>query len=167
MRHATIPWFSADNINANKALVSHLRALTEAQVCTPGQVALARLLVQQLWILPIPGTRRRGRIDENAGATKSPTRLPDPPAASLTAGHQINADPARMPCSAAFSAPTGLLGGADRGYPSPMGGDTRPARPGVGTTLTWLAPPSVASSPGYIYSPPPPEQTTTARESNQ
>ena len=37
---------------------------------TPGQVALAWLLAQQPWIVPIPGTRRRGRVEENAGATQ-------------------------------------------------------------------------------------------------
>ena len=55
---------------ANEALVDHVRALAEAKDATPGQVALAWLLAQQPWIVPIPGTRRRGRIEENAGATQ-------------------------------------------------------------------------------------------------
>ncbi|HVN10964.1 MAG TPA: aldo/keto reductase [Kineosporiaceae bacterium] len=67
---ATIPRFEAGNITANEALVGHVRALAEAKGCTPGQVALAWLLAQQPWIVPIPGTRRRERIDENAGATQ-------------------------------------------------------------------------------------------------
>jgi aryl-alcohol dehydrogenase-like predicted oxidoreductase len=50
--------------------VSHVRTLAEAKNCAPGQIALAWLLAQQPWILPIPGTRRRGRVDENAGATQ-------------------------------------------------------------------------------------------------
>jgi aryl-alcohol dehydrogenase-like predicted oxidoreductase len=67
---ATIPRFEAGNINANEALFRHVRALAEAKGSTPGQVALAWLLAQQPWIVPIPGTRRRERIDENAGATQ-------------------------------------------------------------------------------------------------
>jgi aryl-alcohol dehydrogenase-like predicted oxidoreductase len=67
---ATIPRFEAANIGANQALVEHVRALAEAKRCTPGQVALAWLLAQQPWIVPIPGTRRRERIDENTGATQ-------------------------------------------------------------------------------------------------
>ena len=49
--------------------MAHVRALAETRGCTPGQIALAWLLAQQPWIVPIPGTRRRGRVDENAGAT--------------------------------------------------------------------------------------------------
>jgi aryl-alcohol dehydrogenase-like predicted oxidoreductase len=51
-------------------LVSHVRGLAEAKGSTPGQVALAWLLAQQPSIVPIPGTRRRGRIVENAGSTQ-------------------------------------------------------------------------------------------------
>ncbi|XVX20781.1 aldo/keto reductase [Actinomycetota bacterium] len=66
---ATIPRFEADNIAANEAIVAHVRELAAAKECTPGQIALAWLLAQQPWIVPIPGTRRRERVDENAGAT--------------------------------------------------------------------------------------------------
>ncbi|KHO24530.1 aldo/keto reductase [Mycolicibacterium setense] len=66
----TIPRFNAENITANEALVAHVRGLAEAKNATPGQIALAWLLAQQPWIVPIPGTRRRGRVDENAGATQ-------------------------------------------------------------------------------------------------
>ncbi|WP_435110940.1 aldo/keto reductase [Nocardiopsis synnemataformans] len=67
---STIPRFAADNIDANEALVGHVSALAESKGATPGQVALAWLLAQQPWIVPIPGTRRRGRVEENAGATR-------------------------------------------------------------------------------------------------
>ncbi|MFD3685384.1 aldo/keto reductase [Nocardiopsis sp. NPDC058631] len=67
---STIPRFAADNIDANEALVGHVRALAEAKGATPGQISLAWLLAQQPWIVPIPGTRRRGRIAENAGAAR-------------------------------------------------------------------------------------------------
>ncbi|WP_338597748.1 aldo/keto reductase [Saccharopolyspora sp. SCSIO 74807] len=66
----TIPRFEADNIDANEALVTHVRTLAEAKATTPGQIALAWLLAQQPWIVPIPGTRRRERVDENASATQ-------------------------------------------------------------------------------------------------
>jgi aryl-alcohol dehydrogenase-like predicted oxidoreductase len=65
---ATIPRFTAENRTANVALVGHVRTLAEAKGATPGQVALAWLLAQQPWIVPIPGTRRLSRVEENAGA---------------------------------------------------------------------------------------------------
>ena len=67
---STIPRFAAENIGANEALVEQVRVLADAKGCTPGQVALAWLLAQQPWIVPIPGTRRRERVDENAGASQ-------------------------------------------------------------------------------------------------
>lgn len=63
-----VPRFEAENLAANQALIDHVRALAEARGGTPGQVALAWLLAQRPFIVPIPGTRRRERIDENAGA---------------------------------------------------------------------------------------------------
>ncbi|MFD6443979.1 aldo/keto reductase [Promicromonospora sp. NPDC060204] len=66
---ASIPRFTAANRDANQVLVDHVRALAEAQGATPGQVALAWLLAQQPWIVPIPGTRRLARVSENVGAT--------------------------------------------------------------------------------------------------
>jgi aryl-alcohol dehydrogenase-like predicted oxidoreductase len=67
---ATIPRFTAENIAANEALVSQVRILAEEKSCTPGQIALAWLLAQHPSIVPIPGTRRRSRVDENTGATR-------------------------------------------------------------------------------------------------
>jgi aryl-alcohol dehydrogenase-like predicted oxidoreductase len=66
----TIPRFTADNRDANQALLEQVRALADAHGATTGQVALAWLLAQQPWIVPIPGTRRAERIIENAGATR-------------------------------------------------------------------------------------------------
>ena len=65
----TIPRFSADNRTTNQALVDHVTELARAKDATPGQVALAWLLAQQSWIVPIPGTRRIERVQENAAAT--------------------------------------------------------------------------------------------------
>ncbi|MEU4383944.1 aldo/keto reductase [Promicromonospora sp. NPDC023805] len=68
IRHR-VPRFEADNLAANRALVDHVKALADDKAVTPGQVALAWLLAQQPWIVPIPGTRRTSRIQENAAAT--------------------------------------------------------------------------------------------------
>jgi aryl-alcohol dehydrogenase-like predicted oxidoreductase len=65
----TIPRFSAVNRAANQALLDHVAGLAAASGATPGQIALAWLLAQHPWIAPIPGTRRRERLEENAGAT--------------------------------------------------------------------------------------------------
>ncbi|MET7354087.1 aldo/keto reductase [Streptomyces mirabilis] len=68
----TIPRFTAENRAANQALVEHVATLAQAKHATPGQVALAWLLAQHPSIVPIPGTRRTARIEENAGATRVP-----------------------------------------------------------------------------------------------
>lgn len=65
----TIPRFTEENRVANERLVDRVRSLAAAQGATPGQVALAWLLAQQPWIVPIPGTRRTERVAENAAAT--------------------------------------------------------------------------------------------------
>jgi len=69
---ATIPRFSEDNRAANQALVDHVAGLAAAKGATPGQIALAWLLAQRPWIVPIPGTRRVSRVEENAGSTGVP-----------------------------------------------------------------------------------------------
>ena len=65
-----VPRFQVENLAANQALVDQLKALAAAKGATPSQIALAWLLAQQPWIVPIPGTRRTERIRENAGATQ-------------------------------------------------------------------------------------------------
>jgi aryl-alcohol dehydrogenase-like predicted oxidoreductase len=67
---ATIPRFTAANRAANQALVDQVATLARAKAATPGQVALAWLLAQHPWIVPIPGTRRRERLEENVAATQ-------------------------------------------------------------------------------------------------
>jgi aryl-alcohol dehydrogenase-like predicted oxidoreductase len=66
---ATIPRFATENRTANQALVDHVARLATAKDATLGQVALAWLLAQYPWIVPIPGTRRLERVAENAAAT--------------------------------------------------------------------------------------------------
>ncbi len=66
---ARVPRFDEDNRAANQALVDHVSALAASKDVTPGQIALAWLLAQHPWIVPIPGTRRTSRIAENSAAT--------------------------------------------------------------------------------------------------
>ncbi|MFB7755888.1 aldo/keto reductase [Streptomyces sp. NPDC056121] len=68
IRHR-VPRFTAENLAANQALVDHVRQLAETKGATPSQIALAWLLAQQPWIVPIPGTRHTARIQENTAAT--------------------------------------------------------------------------------------------------
>ncbi|MGW6929685.1 aldo/keto reductase [Lentzea sp. NPDC054927] len=69
---ASIPRFTAENRTANQVLVEHVTSLARVKDATPGQVALAWLLAQHPWIVPIPGTRRLERVEENAAATQVP-----------------------------------------------------------------------------------------------
>jgi aryl-alcohol dehydrogenase-like predicted oxidoreductase len=62
------PRFAGDNLASNLKLVAAIEALAKAKGCTPGQVALAWLLAQGTDIVPIPGTKRSARVDENVGA---------------------------------------------------------------------------------------------------
>ncbi len=64
----TIPRFAAEARKANQALVDLLGKIGEQKKATPAQIALAWLLAQKPWIVPIPGTRKLERLDENIGA---------------------------------------------------------------------------------------------------
>lgn len=74
---ATVPRFADENRAANQALVDHVRGLAQRRGATPGQVALAWLLAQHPWVVPIPGTRRLERVEENAAATQVPLSADD------------------------------------------------------------------------------------------
>ncbi|QIG42953.1 aldo/keto reductase [Nocardioides anomalus] len=65
---AGMPRFTAEARAANLALVDRVRTVAERHGATTGQVALAWLLAQRSWVVPIPGTRRRSRLEENLGA---------------------------------------------------------------------------------------------------
>jgi aryl-alcohol dehydrogenase-like predicted oxidoreductase len=65
---AVFPRFTAEARAANQAVVDLLGRVAETKGATPAQVALAWLLAQQPWIVPIPGTRRLERLEENLGA---------------------------------------------------------------------------------------------------
>jgi aryl-alcohol dehydrogenase-like predicted oxidoreductase len=63
-----VPRFAPEARKANQALVDLLRTIGERKKATPAQIALAWLLAQKPWIVPIPGTTKRGRLEENIGA---------------------------------------------------------------------------------------------------
>ncbi len=65
---STIPRFTPEARKANQALVDLLGQIAERKGATPAQIALAWLLAQKPWIVPIPGTRRLERLEENIGA---------------------------------------------------------------------------------------------------
>jgi aryl-alcohol dehydrogenase-like predicted oxidoreductase len=64
----TIPRFTPENRKANQALVDLLGRIAGQKQATPAQIALAWLLAQKPWIVPIPGTTKRHRLEENLGA---------------------------------------------------------------------------------------------------
>ena len=66
-RH-TLPRFSAENRHANQALVHLLKRIAADWDATPAQIALAWILAQKPWIVPIPGTTKLHRLEENLGA---------------------------------------------------------------------------------------------------
>ena len=63
----TVPRFSAQNREANQVMVDLLTTIASGMQATPAQIALAWLLAQKPWIVPIPGTRKLTRLDENLG----------------------------------------------------------------------------------------------------
>jgi aryl-alcohol dehydrogenase-like predicted oxidoreductase len=67
---STIPRFRPENIDANQAIVDLLNRFAEQKKATPAQIALAWLLAKKPWIVPIPGTTKLHRLEENIGATE-------------------------------------------------------------------------------------------------
>jgi aryl-alcohol dehydrogenase-like predicted oxidoreductase len=65
---STIPRFAPQALKANQALVDLLQTMAQRKKATPGQIALAWLLAQKPWIVPIPGTTKLHRLEENIGA---------------------------------------------------------------------------------------------------
>jgi aryl-alcohol dehydrogenase-like predicted oxidoreductase len=91
-----VPRFTPENRKANLALVDRLAGIAERKKATPAQVALAWLLAQKPWIVPIPGTTKLSRFEENLGAASldlTPDDLRDIDRAAL----QITVHGARYP----------------------------------------------------------------------
>ena len=92
----TVPRFSAENRKANQALVELLGRVAQPKPATPAQVALAWLLAQKPWIVPIPGTTKLHRLKENVAAVA--VKLSDDDLRAIeTAASQITVQGARYP----------------------------------------------------------------------
>jgi aryl-alcohol dehydrogenase-like predicted oxidoreductase len=65
---STLPRFTPEAMKANQTLIDLLSSIAERKKATPAQIALAWLLAQKPWIVPIPGTTKLHRLDENIGA---------------------------------------------------------------------------------------------------
>jgi aryl-alcohol dehydrogenase-like predicted oxidoreductase len=67
---STLPRFAPEALKSNQALIDLLGSIGKRKNATPAQVALAWLLAQKPWIIPIPGTTKLNRLDENIGAAE-------------------------------------------------------------------------------------------------
>ena len=65
---STLPRFTPEALKVNQALIDLLASIAERKKATPAQIALAWLLAQKPWIVPIPGTTKLARVEENIGA---------------------------------------------------------------------------------------------------
>lgn len=65
---SALPRFSPENLKANQAFLELLKDLAATKKATPSQIALAWILAQKPWIVPIPGTTKRHRLEENIAA---------------------------------------------------------------------------------------------------
>ena len=92
----TLPRFTPEARKANQALVDLLGAIAERKKATPAQIALAWLLAQKPWIVPIPGTTKLERLDENIGAA-AVELTPDDLREIERAASQITVEGARYP----------------------------------------------------------------------
>ena len=91
-----VPRFNPENRKANFALVDLLEGIAKRKNATPGQIALAWLLAQKPWIVPIPGTTKPHRLDENIGAVA--VKLTDSDLSDMAeAAGQIAVQGARYP----------------------------------------------------------------------
>jgi aryl-alcohol dehydrogenase-like predicted oxidoreductase len=91
-----IPRFTPEALKANQALVDLLRQIAERKRATPAQIALSWLLAQKPWIVPIPGTTKLNRLEENIGAV-AVELTPDDLREIEGAASMINIQGARYP----------------------------------------------------------------------
>lgn len=92
---STLPRFTPEALKVNQALIDLLGSIAAQQQVTPAQIALAWLLAQKPWIVPIPGTTKLHRLEENIGAISvelTPNDLCD-----IDAAFQITVEGARYP----------------------------------------------------------------------
>ena len=93
---STLPRFTPEARKANQALIDLLGKIAERKKATPAQIALAWLLAQKPWIVPIPGTTKPKRLEENIGAVEIEL-TPDDLREIETASSEIKVEGARYP----------------------------------------------------------------------
>jgi aryl-alcohol dehydrogenase-like predicted oxidoreductase len=93
---STLPRFTPEALKANQALIDLLASMGERKKATPAQIALAWLLARKPWIVPIPGTTKLHRLDENIGAV-SVELTPDDLRDIENAASKITVQGARYP----------------------------------------------------------------------
>jgi aryl-alcohol dehydrogenase-like predicted oxidoreductase len=93
---SSVPRFSPENRKANQALVDVISSFAERKKVTPAQIALAWLLAKKPWIVPIPGTTKLARLEENLGAADVEL-TPDDVRAIEDASSKIKLEGARYP----------------------------------------------------------------------
>jgi aryl-alcohol dehydrogenase-like predicted oxidoreductase len=93
---STLPRFTPEAMKANQALVDLLGTIAKKKNATPAQIALAWLFAQKPWIVPIPGTTKLHRLDENIGAV-SVELTPDDLREIESAASKITVQGARYP----------------------------------------------------------------------
>jgi aryl-alcohol dehydrogenase-like predicted oxidoreductase len=93
---STLPRFTPEALKANQALIALLGRIAERKNATPAQIALAWLLAQEPWIVPIPGTTKLHRLEENIGAVEIEL-TPDDLREIESASSEIKVQGARYP----------------------------------------------------------------------
>jgi aryl-alcohol dehydrogenase-like predicted oxidoreductase len=93
---STLPRFTPEALKANQALIDLLNRIGQRKKATPAQIALAWLLAQKPWIVPIPGTTKLNRLDENIGAVDAEL-APDDLREIGSAASKITVQGARYP----------------------------------------------------------------------
>ena len=93
---SNVPRFSQENRKANQALVDVVTSFAEQKKVTPAQIALAWLLAKKSWIVPIPGTTKLARLEENLGAANVEL-TPEDVRALEEASSKIKLEGARYP----------------------------------------------------------------------
>ena len=93
---STLPRFTTEAMKANQAFVDLLGTIAKQKNATPAQIALAWLLAQKPWIIPIPGTTKLNRLEENIGAVDVELTAEDLRQIE-TASSEIKAEGARYP----------------------------------------------------------------------
>ncbi len=93
---STLPRFTPEALKANQALIDLLGSIAERKKATPAQIALAWLLAQKPWMVPIPGTTKLNRLEENIGAV-AVELTPDDLREIDSAASKIKVEGARYP----------------------------------------------------------------------